>query len=72
MQIICVALCVGIEIILAGYPIKMCFDYCQTVEITEAITAYLLFSTILFLPAYYAAYRYSNWHHNLISIASQA
>jgi hypothetical protein len=27
--------------------------------------AYLLFSTVLFLPAYYAWYRYSRWHKQM-------
>lgn len=63
MQIVCVALCIGIEIALAGYPMEMCFDICQKVELTDAIISYSLFSTILFLPAYYASCRYSSWQN---------
>ena len=63
MQITCIAFCVGIEIALAGYPIRMCFDICQKVEMIDAIASYSLFSTILFLPAYYASWRYYSWHN---------
>ena len=63
MQIICITLCIGIEITLAGYPIKMCFDICQKVEMIDTIASYSLFSTMLFLPAYYALWRYYSWHN---------
>lgn len=63
MQIVCIVLCIGIEIALAGYPIKMCFDTCQKIEMNNVIISYLLFSTVLFLPAYYASFRYSSWHN---------
>ena len=63
MQITCIALCVGIEIALAGYPIRMCFDICQNAEMIDAIASYSLFSTISFLPAYYASWRYYSWHN---------
>ena len=63
MQCICIALCVWIEIALFGYPVQMCFDICQKVEINDVIISYLIFSTILFLPAYYAICRYSGWYH---------
>lgn len=62
MQIISIALCVGIEIAIAGYPIKMCVNACQTVKMVDAVVSYSLFSTILFLPAYYASWRYYSWH----------
>lgn len=62
MQAICIALCVGIEIGIAGYPIELCFDWCQKVRIIDVVVSYLQFSTVLFLPAYYAAWRYHSWH----------
>ncbi len=64
IQIICVALCVAIEIMLTGYPIKSCFEICQQIEITDSIIAYLIFTTVLFLPAYYAFCRYSSWYYH--------
>ena len=55
MQIIIIVLCIGIEIAFAGYPIRMCFDTCQKVEMFDVIVSYSIFSTVMFLPAYYAS-----------------
>lgn len=57
----CIVGCLVHESILAGYPFKMCFDYCQQIEITTAVMAYSIVSTVLFLPAYCAIYRYRRW-----------
>ena len=57
----CIVGCLVHESILAGYPFKMCFDYCQQIEITTAVMAYSIVSTVLFLPAYCAIYRYCRW-----------
>ena len=57
----CIGGCLIHELILVGYPFKMCFDTCQQIDLTTAITAYLIVSTLLFLPAYYAIYRYRKW-----------
>jgi hypothetical protein len=54
MQLVCIILCIVAEIILAGFPVQLCFDWCQKVELIDVFMAYLLFSTVLFLPAYYA------------------
>lgn len=60
-HIVCIAICIGIEVVIAGYPFQMCFDVCQKVEMPAAMAAYSLFSTLLFLPAYYALFRYAAW-----------
>lgn len=63
MQLACIALCFGIETAFAGYPIQVCFDSCHKIATGDVIISYLIFSTILFLPAYYALFRYNSWSH---------
>ncbi|MBQ7202259.1 hypothetical protein IJS18_02635 [Candidatus Saccharibacteria bacterium] len=58
-QVVCIAICVGIVVLFAGYPVKQCFNVCQTYEIGDILTTYLLPSIILSIPAYYGACRYS-------------
>lgn len=57
----CVGGCLIRELNLAGYPFKMCFDSCYQIEMTTAVMAYSIVSTVLFLPAYCAIYRYRRW-----------
>ena len=57
----CVGGCLIRELILVGYPFKMCFDHCYQIKMTTAVMAYSIVSTVLFLPAYYAIYRYRRW-----------
>ena len=57
----CIEGCLVHELILVGYPFKMCFDYCQQIEMITAVMAYSIVSTALFLPAYCAIYRYRRW-----------
>ena len=61
IHIICIGLCIVHELALAGYPFKMCFDYCYEIEMPTAIIVYSIVSTIMFLPAYYAIYQYRRW-----------
>ncbi len=58
----CIGACLIHEMFFAGYPpFKVCFDYCHLVEMPTAIMAYSIVSTVLFLPAYCAIYRYRRW-----------
>lgn len=61
MHVLCILCCIVLEIILVGYPFGACFDTCQYIEMTTAIFAYSIVTTVLFLPAYYAIYRYYQW-----------
>ena len=69
IHFLCIGACILHELILAGYPFKMCFDYCYQIEMPTAIIAYSIVSTVLFLPAYCAIYRYKKWilKYNLIN-----
>lgn len=57
----CVGGCLIRELNLVGYPFKLCFDSCYQIEMTTAIMAYSIVSTVLFLPAYCAICRYRRW-----------
>lgn len=57
----CVGGCLIRELNLVGYPFKLCFDFCQQIKMTTAVMAYSIVSTVLFLPAYCAIYRYRRW-----------
>jgi hypothetical protein len=57
----CVGGCLIRELNLVGYPFKLCFDFCQQIKMTTAVIAYSIVSTVLFLPAYCAIYRYRRW-----------
>ncbi|MBR2641153.1 hypothetical protein IKD49_01675 [Candidatus Saccharibacteria bacterium] len=61
IHVLCIGACILHELILTGYPFKMCFDYCQQIEMPTAIMAYFIVSFVLFLPAYCAIYRYRKW-----------
>lgn len=61
IHVTCVEICILQELIFAGYPFKACFDYCQQIEMLAAIMSYFMASSILFLPAYCAIYRYRKW-----------
>ena len=61
IHVLCIGVCILNELILAGYPFRMCFDTCQYIEMPTAIMAYSIVSTVLFLPAYFAIYRYRRW-----------
>ena len=61
MQITCIVLCVLIEIAYVGYPIRLCFDVCQDVSLLTTIASYTLFVVLMFVPAFYALYRYRVW-----------
>jgi hypothetical protein len=55
----CEALCIGHETCLAGYPFSLCLnDNCALVELPTAILIYSIVMTLLFLPAYWAAFKY--------------
>lgn len=71
IHVLCIGACILHELILVGYPFKMCFDYCQQIEMPTAITAYSIVSSVLFLPAYCAIYSYRKWvlKYNLINPA---
>ena len=55
IEIFCVVGCVLYEIMLVGYPLELCFDFCQKVGLDTAIFSYFIAVTILFVPAYCAA-----------------
>ena len=57
----CIEGCLVHELILVGYPFKMCFDYCYQIEMSTAVMAYSIVSTVLFSPAYCAIYCYRRW-----------
>ena len=61
IHVLCIGACILHELMLAGYPFKMCFDFCQQIEMPAAIMAYSIVSSVLFLPAYCAIYRYRKW-----------
>lgn len=61
IQLLCTAGCVLHEIYFTGYPIELCFDTCQRVELQAATTGYLAVSTVFFAPAYFALFRYYSW-----------
>ena len=52
----CIVLCILHELVLTGYPIKLCFDSCEPINIFTVILAYSIVSTILFLPAYFVVF----------------
>ena len=55
----CEALCIGHEMCLAGYPFNLCLnDNCALIELPTAILIYSIVTTLLFLPAYWAAFKY--------------
>lgn len=54
LEVVCVIGCVIHEIILVGYPFKLCFDFCQSVSLATTIISYFIVATILFAPAYCA------------------
>jgi hypothetical protein len=61
IHVLCIGACILHERILVGYPFKMCVDHCQQIEMPTAIMAYSIVSSVLFLPAYCAIYRYRKW-----------
>lgn len=61
IYVLCVGACILHELVLAGYPFKMCFDHCRQIEMPTAIMAYSIVSLIFFLPAYCAIYIYRKW-----------
>ncbi len=61
IQVLCVVVCLGIEVLLIGYPFRNCFDTCTNVETMTVVKNFFLSSVILFLPAYYAVIRYCYW-----------
>ncbi len=61
MHIACIVGCLFREVLLVGYPFKMCFDTCQQVSIIIAIAAYTIVTFIFFLPAYYGVQQYRIW-----------
>lgn len=61
IQVLCVVVCLGIEVLLAGYPFRNCFDTCVNVETITVVRNYCLSSTLLFIPAYYVVPRYYYW-----------
>ncbi len=48
IHILCIGACILHELILTGYPFKMCFDICQQIEMPTAIMAYSIVSSVLF------------------------
>ena len=58
VNIVCIIICFIIEIILAGNPIQMCFDYCAEVKISTAVICYITVTTIILLSGYFAIARY--------------
>ena len=61
VQIICIVLCILIEIAYLGHPIRLCFDVCQDVSLLTTIASYTLFVVLMFVPAFYALYLYRVW-----------
>ena len=59
--ILCAIICTMVEVLSGGYPIKMCFDFCQNVEITDAILCYFLANLVMFVPAFIGIIKYKNW-----------
>lgn len=58
INITCIITCFIIEVVLAGNPIQMCFDYCFEINISTAIICYSIVTTIILLPGYFSIQRY--------------
>lgn len=60
VQACCVALSLGHEYYIAGYPYNLCINNsCVAVELQTAIMIYTIITTLLFLPAYWTAVKYT-------------
>lgn len=57
-EVACVIGCIIHEIVLVGYPLELCFDFCQEVSLATAFLSYFAAVTIFFIPAYCTALTY--------------